>query len=212
MKALARFLRWYFRHLYTDLAWSYDLVAWAVSLGRWNEWSLCALDPLPRGRILELGHGPGHLLCALAGRGQQPVGLDPSPQMGRRAHARLQRRGLSPRLVRSRAQSLPFASSTFDGVAATFPDEYAFDPATAKEVARVLRPEGVLVVIPTAVFLPHSLANRAAAWLFRVTGESDDHTPEWAAPLKNAGLTLQVERLEVRGSLVLRLVARRPPA
>ncbi len=212
MKPLARFLRWFFRHLYTDLAWSYDAVAWAVSLGRWNEWALTALERLPVGPLLELGHGPGHLLCEAAGRGLRPVGLDPSPQMGRLARARMRRRGIPPRLVRGRAQSLPFAAKTFSGVASTFPDEYAFDPVTAAEVARVLRPGGVLVIVPTATFLPRSPAHRAWAWLFRVTGESDDHTPEWTLPLTRAGFALQVERLDLRGSTVLRLVATRPPA
>lgn len=212
MKALSRFLRWYFRHLYTDLAWSYDLVAWVVSLGRWNEWALCALEGLPPGRVLELGHGPGHLLCALAGRGRNPVGIDPSPQMGRLARRRMRRRGLQARLVRARAQSQPFSAAAFDGVVSTFPDDYAFDPATAAELARVLRPAGVLVVIPAATLLPQSWMQRAAAWLFRVTGQCNDRTLEWAAPLRRMGFTLQVERREVRGSIVLRLVARRSPA
>ncbi len=212
MRALARFLRWFFRHLYTDLAWSYDLVAWVVSLGRWNEWVRAAIDRLPAGQVLELGHGPGNLLCALANRGWQPIGLDVSPQMSLLAQRRMQERGLEPRLVRGRAQALPFAAGAFEGISSTFPDEYAFDPATAAEVARVLRPGGVLVIIPVAVFLPNSPARRAAAWLFRVTGESEDRTRAWVTPLEQAGFALQVERVEQRAAVVLRLVARKPPA
>lgn len=212
MRTPAVLLRWFFRHLYTDLAWSYDLVAWAVSLGRWKEWGRAALERLPAGRILELGHGPGHLLSALVAQRTRAVGIDPSPQMNRLARRRMRGQGQHPRLVRARAQALPFAAATFDGVAATFPAEYAFDPATATEAARVLRPGGVLVIIPLATFQPGSFTRRAAAWLFRVTGESADRTPAWTGPLVQAGFVLQIERLTQRGATVLRLVARKPPA
>ncbi|MFN2198120.1 MAG: hypothetical protein ACK2UW_18520, partial [Anaerolineales bacterium] len=68
---LSTFLRWFFRHLYTDLAWSYDYVASTVSLGLWNEWVLSVLTDMIRPPILEIGHGPGHLQAALSQLKQQ---------------------------------------------------------------------------------------------------------------------------------------------
>ncbi|MEW6569292.1 MAG: class I SAM-dependent methyltransferase [Chloroflexota bacterium] len=206
------FLRWFFRHLYTDLAWSYNIVAWLVSLGRWGEWQQACFERLPQGDVLELGHGPGHVLLSLAQSRAQAVGLDPSPQMGNIARRRLRRHGCLARLVRGRAQALPFQAASFDGVVATFPAEYVFEPGVAHEVWRVLHSGGRLVIIPVAIFLPTSLIHRVTAWLFRVTGQAEEAGPDWTTPFLQAGFSVEVERLEQRGSVVIRLVASKPAA
>ncbi|NIV35557.1 MAG: class I SAM-dependent methyltransferase, partial [Anaerolineae bacterium] len=36
-------LRLFFRLLYNQCAWVYDLVAWVVSLGQWNAWGRTAI-------------------------------------------------------------------------------------------------------------------------------------------------------------------------
>src|SRR3989337_1455537 len=69
VRLLTGFLRFFFQHLYTTLAPAYDLIAWTVSMGQWNQWVGTALEPLPAGPLLELGHGTGHLLRDLAVRG-----------------------------------------------------------------------------------------------------------------------------------------------
>ncbi|MGD1994820.1 MAG: hypothetical protein PVI59_16625, partial [Anaerolineae bacterium] len=56
------FVRVFFRLLYNQCAWTYDLVAWVVSLGQWNAWGRTAMPHLSGGRVLELAHGAGHLL------------------------------------------------------------------------------------------------------------------------------------------------------
>lgn len=92
------FIRTFFRLLYHELAWTYDLVAWFVSFGQWKAWGRAAISRLRGPRVLELAHGPGHLLVAMTRAGLAPVGLDLSPQMGRLARARLERekRGTDP--------------------------------------------------------------------------------------------------------------------
>ena len=85
------FIRLFFRLLYHELAWMYDLVALAVSFGQWKAWGRAAIPHLCGPRVLDMAHGPGHLLAAMTRTGLSPVGLDLSPQMGRIAQARLRR-------------------------------------------------------------------------------------------------------------------------
>ena len=87
--------------------------------------------------MLELAHGPGHLLIALKTAGYQPIGIDLSPRMGRQAARRLRCARLDVPLVRCRAQALPFRSNSFDDAVATFPTNYILDLNTLREVARV---------------------------------------------------------------------------
>ncbi|MER3469549.1 MAG: class I SAM-dependent methyltransferase, partial [Thermoflexus sp.] len=92
-----------------------------------------ALLVLEGPRVLEIGHGPGHLLRAMARAGWHPVGLDRSAAMGRRARRRA---GPSVPLVRGEAQRLPFRDRGFDTVVATFPAPFILEADTWAEVAR----------------------------------------------------------------------------
>jgi ubiquinone/menaquinone biosynthesis C-methylase UbiE len=208
------FMRFFFRLLYHEFAWSYDLVAAVVSLGRWNEWVASALPFLHGPRILEIGHGPGHLQLALHERGFLPVGLDESHQMGRQARRRIKTRGYRPLLIRGKANDLPLTSSSFDQVVATFPSEFIFQPATLDEIRRVLLPSGELIVLPAAWITGASFLERMAAALSRITGQ----TPEWenlegfeetlASHFQKAGLHPQfhLERLDSSALLFIRVV------
>lgn len=171
-------LRFFFRLLYHQFAWTYDLVAALVSFNRWRDWVLSVMPFLEGSRVLEIGHGPGHLQRALRSQGRPAVGIDASPQMGRLAKRNLRldiqnqntytSKALSAytqlNLARGLAQALPFAAESFDSVVATFPTEYFVDPQTLKEVKRCLVPGGRFVVLPVA--LPR---NRLLDWLFKTT-------------------------------------------
>ena len=180
------FLRFFFRLLYNECAWSYDAVAWAASLGHWQAWGRTTIPYLQGKAVLEIGHGPGHLLAAMKDAGLKPVGLDLSPQMGRLARSRLRRAGAAFPLVRARAQRLPFRDGCFDSTVATFPTEYILNPATWQEVARVLRssdgsdatastpPQGGRMVIAAWTRLTRrGLLPLVLAWLYRVTGQGE---------------------------------------
>lgn len=211
-KLILGLLRPFFHLLYHQFAWSYDLVAAAVSLGRWNDWVRCAVPRLG-GRVLELGCGPGHLQAALHRKNLPTWGLDESPQMARQASRRLRRKGFVPRLARGRAGALPFPAGTFDSAAATFPSEYIFEPAALAEIRRVLAPGGRLVVIPAAWITGGSLLERMAAWLFRVTGQAgalDAILPAVGARFRAAGFQVRHETVEIPGSRVLVVLADRP--
>ncbi len=118
-----KLVRFGFRLLYHELAWTYDVVSWVVSLGEWRRWQRAALPYVQGPRVLEIGHGPGHMLLALQMKGCRVMGLDLSPQMGRLAR----KRAPSVPLVRGRVQDLPYAEGSFDTVLATFPTEYVVD-------------------------------------------------------------------------------------
>ena len=203
-------LRWLlqklFHLLYQPFAWSYDLVAWIVSLGRWKRWVHSALNYLPGPRVLELGHGPGHLQVSLHKLGVHTIGLDRSPQMSRIAARRLRALGLPLSLVNGFANGLPCGEHCFDQVVATFPSEYILEKETLSEVQRVLRPSGALVVLPVAWITGSSLLERAAAWLFRVTGQAAEWDRRFTRPLARAGFQIEEQRLELDGSLVLLLI------
>jgi ubiquinone/menaquinone biosynthesis C-methylase UbiE len=161
-------VRWAFERLYREFAWAYDMVAAAVSGGRWRRWALAAL-PFIRGRVLELGFGPGHLLLALAADNKHtPFGIDASPQMVSLARRRLRRAGLPARIARAHAQHLPLATASFDTVLATFPAEYIVDPRTHAEILRVLAPGGRVVVLPLAQ-LDRGLYARFVDLAYRLT-------------------------------------------
>jgi len=213
MTPLRRFLRFFFHHFYHGFAWTYDTVAAVVSIGRWHDWVQVAL-PYVRGRVLEVGHGPGHLQAYLRqGEHDTVIGLDESPQMGRLASSRLQRGGFSDiNLARGLAQLLPFADGTFDTVVSTFPSEYIFEPQTMQEVKRVLTTTGRFIVVPAAWIVGRKILDQAAAWLFRAT----DQSPRFPAAvmserlrggLEEAGFKPEFETVRVRSSEVLVVIA-----
>ncbi|HEX7542073.1 MAG TPA: methyltransferase domain-containing protein [Anaerolineales bacterium] len=195
---------------YHQFAWTYDLVATVVSLGRWQDWVRTAL-PFLNGRVLEIGFGPGHLQISLNERKIPAFGLDESRQMAHQASRRLRKQGILSCLSRGYAQNIPFAEGVFDSVVATFPAEYIFDPQTLKEIRRVLVPAGKLVILPMAWITGRRRLERLAAWLLRVSGEAPGKPgPVSAATMgrfARLGFEVRSEIVELKGSQVLVLVA-----
>ncbi|RLT40482.1 MAG: class I SAM-dependent methyltransferase [Chloroflexi bacterium] len=141
----------FYRQLYTRLAWAYDGVSWLVSLGRWDGWRRVALGFVSGADVLEVGFGTGELLSEMASRGMAVTGLEPSAAMQRITARKLGVRGQDVPRVQGFAQALPFADATFDTVLSTFPAGFATDPATHAEFARILRPGGWLVIVDVAL-------------------------------------------------------------
>ncbi|GAB4416961.1 MAG: class I SAM-dependent methyltransferase [Anaerolineales bacterium] len=212
-RLLTRFLQVFFHLLYGTFAWTYDFVAAVVSIGRWKYWIQTVLPYLTGDRILELGHGPGHLQRILHTRGLLPFGLDYSPQMGKQARENLRRNGYAQhRLTRGEAQNLPFPGQSFDCIVSTFPTEYFYHPNTLAEVRRTLKNGGRYVVLPVAWVTGKGAIDRAAAWLFKVTGQapsdlSQKVTERLITPIKKAGFTVQTERVKVKFSQALIIIA-----
>ncbi|MYC94311.1 MAG: class I SAM-dependent methyltransferase [Caldilineaceae bacterium SB0661_bin_32] len=136
-----------YRLLYNELAWGYDAVSWAVSLGRWDSWRRAALPFVRGNRILEVGFGTGALLPALQDETRRVVGIEPSAAMQRITSARLRRQANPVPRVQGTAQHLPFADAAFDTIVSAFPAPYILDPCTHREFARCLRPGGRTVIV-----------------------------------------------------------------
>lgn len=103
-------------------------------------------------RVLDAGCGTGALLDDLARRPHtEAVGVDVSPE----ALALTRARGAAKRLVGGDLTRLPLAENRFDAVTALDVLEHVQDDrAAAAEIARALRPGGVLVVsVPAYRFL-----------------------------------------------------------
>ena len=126
------------REIFSRIARRYDLLNRVLSFGREQEWRRRGVVYLPEGRVLDLGSGTGAARPVFGGR--EVVALDPVPEM-------LELNPIGTRVV-AYGEGLPFADESFDGVFSA----YVFRnlrsiPATLREVARVLRPGGVLVVV-----------------------------------------------------------------
>jgi ubiquinone/menaquinone biosynthesis C-methylase UbiE len=217
-----RLVRFGFFLLYNHFAWTYDLVSWVVSLGEWRAWTNAGISHLPKHptqptHVLEIAHGPGHMLLALKKAGFDVVGLDLSPFMGRQAQRRLQKAGLSVPLVQGDVSRLPFNAGIFHHVYSTFPTDFIIAPTTLQAVHRVLQPNGRFVIIPVAQLKGANILVRFLEWLYVITGQRQqppttsqhqlaNHNP-LIIQLQNAGFSVSSEQVNLNRSLVTVVIA-----
>lgn len=205
-----RLVRFGFRLLYNELAFSYDLVSSIVSFGVWRCWTRTSLKYLPPdkgARVLELAHGTGNLQLDLHAAGYRVVGYDLSPAMGHIAQGKLKRRGLPAQLARGRAQALAFASGTFAAVVSTFPTDFIASPETLREVRRVLRDDGVFVIVPNAQLVGSGVGEQSLEWLYRITGQRGGETRKDALAELFTGFQVEVHTERCPRSIVTVIVA-----
>ncbi|GAB4469666.1 MAG: class I SAM-dependent methyltransferase [Anaerolineae bacterium] len=203
-----------FRLLYNEMAWTYDLVSRAVSLGRWRLWQRAAIAHLgvsSGDRVLELAHGTGDLQIDLAAAGLDPIGVDISPAMGRIAARKLRRAGLPPQLVRADARHLPFADGSFKAVVSTFPTPFIIEPETLHEAARVLVPGGRLVIVVAGLLTLRSAPARFLEWLYQITGQRSPWPGDVMDVFDRCGFDARVVEEEQPGSRVMLVIASRRP-
>jgi len=100
----------------------------------------------PGQRALDVGTGTGLMARALAKAGCVVTGLDPSPELLAKAREASAAEGQPIEFVEGVAEELPFEDASFDLVTAATSWHW-FDPTSAaQEAARVLTPEGKLVI------------------------------------------------------------------
>jgi demethylmenaquinone methyltransferase / 2-methoxy-6-polyprenyl-1,4-benzoquinol methylase len=138
------------RELFAPLGPTYDRVGAALSLGQDPLGRRFLVSRLPRGgQVLDVATGTGLVAAELLRRGFQVTGVDLSPEMLAVAHRRF---GDEVRLLNASAEALPLDSASFDHLTVTHVLRYVADPgATLAELARVVRPGGVVALLEFGV-------------------------------------------------------------
>ncbi len=162
-----------FAPLYNALTWAGE----RTTLGRWRSEALAPAS----GRLLVIGLGPGHDLAHLPPAVREVIALEPAAAMRRislRHIHRLARR--SVHLVAGVGERLPLADASVDSVLSALVLCTVDDPAAVlREIARVLKPDGVLCVLEHVRGHDESRLGRwqdraAPAWA-RVAGGCQPH-------------------------------------
>ena len=145
------------RALFAGLGARYDRIGRLLSFGqdpRWRRFLVARLAPATP-TVLDVATGTGLVARELldSGRARYVVGIDQSEPMVRAAGARI------ATIVLGQAERLPFADASFDALTVTYLLRYVDDPAaTLRELARVVRPGGVVASlefgVPAGVWYP----------------------------------------------------------
>lgn len=210
-------LKIFFHHLYHTFAWAYDWIAWVVSGGAWQKW-IASIEPMVSGEnVLELGFGTGHLQTILALRHKVVFGVDESKNMARiTLHRFRSLLSKNPKLVRAMAQWLPFPNACFDTVVSTFPTPYITYNQTIGEIYRVLKPEGVLIILFAAMHPEHHWIGRFSNGLFKIFRQRPPDSDTFQLKAENlfrtAGFNTQTQWYSLPSGKLLILKAKKPRA
>lgn len=128
--------------------------------------------------LLDIGTGTGRVLEILAPRIQNALGIDQSREMLSIARVNLEQAGLENASVRlGDMYQLALPDASFDAVVIHQVLHYADRPAAAiAEAARVLRPNGILVLVD---FAPHALEFLRDEHAHHRLGFCDAEVTEW---------------------------------
>jgi arsenite methyltransferase len=148
----------------------------------------------PGETVLDLGSGAGidaFLAARAVGEGGRVLGVDMTPAMVERARNAAERHGFTNVEFREgRLETLPVADASIDAVTSNCVFNLVPDKAAVfREVARVLKPGGRLVVSDIVLdrALPEALASDLLAWVGCVAGA--ERREAYFAQLAAAGLT-----------------------
>src|SRR5882762_1751364 len=128
--------------------------------------------------LLDIGTGTGRMLEILGPQVGHALGIDQSREMLAVARVNLEHAGLENGSVRlGDMYQLPLPDACFDAIVVHQVLHYAERPADAiAEAARVLRPEGVLIVVD---FAPHILEFLREEQAHRRLGFADGEVADW---------------------------------
>lgn len=161
--------------LFAPLPRRYDRLAAGLSFGqnaRWRSEMVARAVAGSPGRVLDVATGPAGVAVEVTERSAaRVVGVDITASMLEQARVVVARHRLGDRigLARASAEELPFADGAFDAVTSAYLLRYVGEPAAVlAELARVLRPGGVLATLDFAV--PPTPASRAAWWCYTRVG------------------------------------------
>jgi demethylmenaquinone methyltransferase / 2-methoxy-6-polyprenyl-1,4-benzoquinol methylase len=146
------------RAVFAGLPRRYDRLAYLLSFGQDRRWRDAVVETLASegpARVLDVATGPAGVAIATVRRtGASVVGVDLNEPMLREGLRNARRAELGGRiaLVAGQAERLPFSDGSFDAVSFSYLLRYVDDAAaTLTEMARCLRPGGVMASLEFAV-------------------------------------------------------------
>ena len=180
-----------------------------LTFGAWWHLVRRALDYVPEGgRVLEIGFGPGRLQVELARRADQCLGLDRAWGMCRFTQRRLQRLGLSSRLVCGSVFALPYPDNAFDVVVSTFAfSGFPEGLRAMREMVRVTAAGGCLILVD--IGLPGN-CNRLGIFLAHLWQHMGDFLYNQPRLMQEAGLQVTVFEEFGPGDHIRAIVGQKP--
>ena len=199
---LVRLYRSFCNSIYGRFAFLYDLTSAVVSLGQWSRWRCLSFDFMKGKKILEIGFGTGALQIELARRGYESYGLEYSSDMQKITSKKIDRDALQSHRVQADGMRMPFEHKSFDSLIATFPEQYIAQPETLKECYRILKDDGVVVIIGRWIELRSRILQACCPVFFRRPSEQEVN--KLKQNFYDAGLEMKV--IEVLMGFVLHRV------
>jgi len=132
--------------------YQYDRFTRFIVKQHWFLFLLSIRLGLNRGRILDIGAGPGNFTIKLAKLASKTsiIGIDQSPEMVEFAKSNADKKGLSSRIdfLVCKAERLPFPDNSFSGIFSTYSLHHWISPQEVfLEIVRVLEPGGVFLIM-----------------------------------------------------------------
>lgn len=170
--------------MFDDVSGRYDLLNRVMTLGQDDWWRTVMWRSIPADArvVVDLCTGSGVSLPGLQRTGRTLIGVDVSLGMLRHAQDEHGGPGWSPRVVCADGFHLPFRDGSVDAITVAFgvrnlrPRERAM-----REIARVLRPGGVLAVLEAAAPAPGPLRPFHAFWVRHVVPFAGRLSPDPSA-------------------------------
>ena len=144
--------------MFNGISRSYDLLNRVITLGVDVIWRKRVVRLIQKNKhqvLLDIATGTGDLVLALSKlKTKKIIGLDISPGMLEIGKQKVKAQGLDQRIEMQLGDSeaLSFENDTFDGVTIAFGvRNFEHLDLGLQEIRRVLKPQGVLVILETAV-------------------------------------------------------------
>lgn len=165
------------QEVFESVAGNYDLMNDLMSLGIHRAWKrefVAGSGVNPGDHVLDVAGGTGDisaLLCNQVGANGRVVLSDINGAMLEVGRQRLEDRGIvgNIRYAQANAENLPFGDSEFDAVTIAFGLRNVTDKdAALREIHRVLRPGGKVLILEFSEVQPEPLKSIYDAWSFKV--------------------------------------------